>query len=311
MHKGNIRFLTLIGVAITFFLTGCGADIKAKYNRNASSDPATFAEQTIRYVNEERKLRGLNELTIAPKLMQASQFHTEYMAREDCYEHECPDGPTVAERYQKFDYRWFSLSENIAAGYTTPWEAFVGWMTSPGHRANILAPATKTVGAGYRYDRNDGGRVRWGHYWAMNFAVPLYAYKGTPDEAVEELFRLANELRVQNGLAPFNSPPQLSAVAREEARLQGKAGCDGCDPNKSYIRRLEDAGYENSFVIAYNFSGVPTPKSLAQLLGRVEADSKFLDPATRDIGIGYYFKDEEMSDDKYAHYWTILYGIYN
>lgn len=311
MHKKNFRFATFIAVTITFFLTGCGADIKAKYHRNTSSDPATFAEQTIRYVNEERRLRGLNELKIAPKLMQASQFHAEYMAREDCYEHECPNGPTVPERYQKFGYRWTNLSENIAAGYTTPWEAFVGWMTSPGHRANILAPKTQTVGAGYYYNRNDGGNVSWGHYWAMNFAVPLYAYNGTPDEAVEELLRLANKLRVERGLAPFNTPPQLTAVAREEARLKGLADCGGCDPKRPYTWRLKDAGYKNSFVMAYYFSGVPTPEDLANLLGRDEVNSKFLDPATQDIGIGYYFKDEEKSGDRKAHYWAILYGIYN
>lgn len=315
MHKERKGLPAAIALAAALFLAGCGAgskaDIKADYNRSASSDPSTFAEQTIHYVNEERKLRGLGELKIVPNLMQASQFHAEYMAREDCYEHECPNGPTVVERYRKFDYRTTGLAENIAAGYTTPWEAFVGWMNSPGHRANILAPSSKTVGAGYYLEPNDSGRVRWGHYWAMNFATPLYSFEGTPDEAVEEAVRLANELRVQRGLAPFNTPPQLKAIASEESRIKGGTDCGGCDPERPYTWRLRDAGYKNSFVMAHHFSGVPTPEQLVRLLGRVEAGNKFLDPATRDIGIGYYFKDEEMSGDKYAHYWAILYGIYN
>lgn len=44
---------------------------------------------------------------------------------------------------------WFGAGENIAAGYGTGQLMFDGWMNSPGHRSNILAPEYTDIGVGF------------------------------------------------------------------------------------------------------------------------------------------------------------------
>lgn len=187
------NYMPLAALALLFALAGCGASIKAEYDRSLPNDPSKYAEQTIHYVNQERRLRGLHELTIVPELMQASQFHSDYMVEKDCFEHECRNGPTVPQRYEQFNYKVNFYAENIAAGQATPWEAFVSWMNSPGHRANILNENPTTVGAGYRFEPRDGGRVRWAHYWTMNFGRPKLAEGDQPVDAM----RVATEFPPQ------------------------------------------------------------------------------------------------------------------
>ena len=57
-----------------------------------------------------------------------------------------------------------TLGENVAYNYPTPDAVMHGWLTSPGHRANILRPTFKRIGVGCVIDAR--GR-RW---WTQDFA---------------------------------------------------------------------------------------------------------------------------------------------
>lgn len=57
-------------------------------------------------------------------------------------------------------------AENLAAGQSTPAEVILGWMNSPGHRANLLAAQAREAGFGVA--RGVDGRL----YWAMVAAAP-------------------------------------------------------------------------------------------------------------------------------------------
>jgi len=155
------------------------AHMKAPAPRNAVRD-------VIRLINEERARHGLKALKPARRLMAAARFHAGYMARNDCYEHECPGGPKLIDRLHKAGYVTFRASENIHASPRTPKAVVAGWMSSPGHRANILDPHVREIGVGHYYLRNDGGRVRYHHYWVANFGA------GRPSPRVLEAERGRN-----------------------------------------------------------------------------------------------------------------------
>ena len=66
---------------------------------------------------------------------------------------------------------WSTLSENIAAGYSTPATVMAAWMGSDGHRSNILRPASCEIGVGYY----EGGGTYY-RYWVQDFACRTDVY---------------------------------------------------------------------------------------------------------------------------------------
>lgn len=107
-----------------------------------------YASQVIALVNGERTARGLTPLSVSSALMSSSQAWSEYMAANNVFYH---SGQNVGE--------------NIAAGYATPGDVVAAWMSSEGHRANILNPSYTQVGAGYAYSANS----TYKHYWTLQF----------------------------------------------------------------------------------------------------------------------------------------------
>lgn len=57
-----------------------------------------------------------------------------------------------------------AYGENIAAGYTTAQSVLDGWMHSAGHKANILSPGWKVMGAGYTHSASS-----YRYWWSQNF----------------------------------------------------------------------------------------------------------------------------------------------
>lgn len=107
-----------------------------------------YVSSVISLVNSERAAAGLPALTVNWTLVANSQAWSNYMASSDNFTH---SGQNVGE--------------NIAAGYDSPGAVVSAWMSSDGHRANILNPNYTQVGAGYAYNANS----TYGHYWTLQF----------------------------------------------------------------------------------------------------------------------------------------------
>jgi uncharacterized protein YkwD len=58
------------------------------------------------------------------------------------------------------------MAENIAAGSETPERVVAQWMSSPGHRANIMNPKLCRIGVGYAYFASG----QYLHYWVQCFS---------------------------------------------------------------------------------------------------------------------------------------------
>lgn len=135
----------------------------------AIEDQAALAAEVVRLVNIERAKHGAGPLVLNPLLNRSAQFHADYMAESDCFEHLCPGEQELGMRVREAGYDWRMVAENIAAGQEDAAEVVAGWMKSPGHRRNILNPGYREIGIGYTLLDRDGGKVRWRHYWVQNF----------------------------------------------------------------------------------------------------------------------------------------------
>ena len=85
-------------------------------------------------------------LTWNDKLTVAAEGHSQDMAAKNYFSHTSADGRTLADRVNATGYAWSSLGENIAAGYRGVNAVMDGWITSPGHCANLMNAGFAEVG---------------------------------------------------------------------------------------------------------------------------------------------------------------------
>ncbi len=133
--------------------------------------PPIFAEQVIALVNQQRALVGCAPLTADPRIGAAAQSFAEEMALGDFFSHTGQDGSQAWDRLTSAGYQWTGVAENIAAGQPTPADVVAAWMTSPGHRDNILNCALHDTGVGYYLLVPDTGAVNYRHYWVQDFGA--------------------------------------------------------------------------------------------------------------------------------------------
>lgn len=121
--------------------------------------------------NSARRQVGSPELQWHATLQSVAQAHAEAMAHGAYFDHVDTQGRASGERLQDagFIYRW--AGENISAGKNNIDAVFEWWMTSAGHRANILKPEFTLTGIGYAFVAQDARSFN--HYWVQVFASPL------------------------------------------------------------------------------------------------------------------------------------------
>jgi uncharacterized protein YkwD len=116
----------------------------------------------VELVNAQRAAAGLAPLIVSSELTAAAQEQSAAMAATGHISHTGLDGRGPAQRIADAGYHWLRCGENIAVGQTTPEEVVSFWMGSPPHRANILDPGMREIGAGYV-----GQSSGYGHYWTI------------------------------------------------------------------------------------------------------------------------------------------------
>jgi uncharacterized protein YkwD len=118
-----------------------GADL-----RPTKEDIEAVRTATLCLVDQERTNHGEPALAPNAHLQQSAQDHTESMVSDDYFEHDGPSGDTPLSRMTACGYIYssqvgYEIGENIGWGtlsLSTPRAIVAAWMTSPGHRANIL-----------------------------------------------------------------------------------------------------------------------------------------------------------------------------
>jgi uncharacterized protein YkwD len=133
-----------------------------------ASANATFVDRVVDLINAARRQEGLEPLSPAASLMEAARRQARDMAEAGRLSHTSPDGSTVAGRVQAAGYSgWTALGEVVAAGPASPEAVIAYWLASPEHRARLLDPAYRELGAGYYYLSD----TIYGHWWVVDLAA--------------------------------------------------------------------------------------------------------------------------------------------
>ena len=115
------------------------------------SPAAKAVEQAIMtYINKQRTAIGLNELIEIAPLTQFARAHSQDMAENNYFDHTSPAKGTVTRRAQSAGIP--APAENIAMGYTDAQSVFEGWLSSTGHRQNMLDAQLNFIGVGIYYN---------------------------------------------------------------------------------------------------------------------------------------------------------------
>ncbi|WP_254546252.1 CAP domain-containing protein [Halomarina pelagica] len=136
----------------------------------AGIDPVALERRVHDEANAARTARDLGALAFDVDLRRIARYHSADMAEREYFAHTSPDGETVADRYDRFDYEcrvptdafeYATAGENlfyVRFSAATLDEAEIarraveGWLDSPPHRRNLLAEFWRREGIGVAVD---------------------------------------------------------------------------------------------------------------------------------------------------------------
>ena len=137
--------------------------VKPAEPETPSQNTASYEQQVLALVNEQRANYGLAPLSYSSELEAVAYAHSKDMAQNNYFSHTNLSGQSPFDRIKAAGISYRSAAENIAAGQKTPQEVVSAWMNSAGHRANILNSSVTKMGVGIY----SGGS--YGVYWTQLF----------------------------------------------------------------------------------------------------------------------------------------------
>jgi len=122
-----------------------------------------YEQKVVDLVNAERNKAGLKPLAVDLELARVARIKAEDMRDNNYFSHQSPTYGSPFEMMQKFGIKYRTAGENIAAGQKTPEAVVAAWMSSEGHRRNILNAGFTHIGVGHA----TGGSYQ--DYWVQQF----------------------------------------------------------------------------------------------------------------------------------------------
>jgi uncharacterized protein YkwD len=140
---------TLALVSVPASATTPTGDSRVAASRMVQARQSTYEHAALRATNSARVRHGLGALEADECLQRFAVQQAKAMARQESMYHQ-DLGPIAQECAVDV------VAENVAYGYTRGRELVRGWMSSPGHRANILNGDFRVVALAAR--QSNGGR---------------------------------------------------------------------------------------------------------------------------------------------------------
>jgi uncharacterized protein YkwD len=175
------RLLFAFGLAATLVLAA--PDGASSQDVSSAKPPQTRKAKSVRtslgaggaagMISAYRRRHGLPAVSTDARLMAMARRHARAMASRGRMSHDV--GGDFSTRLRRAGYSAGAAAENIAAGQRSWSEAFAGWVSSSGHRSNLLLRGATRVGYASASARA-GSRYRT--YWAMVIAAPLAVPRG-------------------------------------------------------------------------------------------------------------------------------------
>jgi uncharacterized protein YkwD len=145
----------LLLLAAVIAVSGCGGGGSAAGalpgGDGGGGGGSALEQQAFDLINDQRVLNGLPPLVWADDVAAVARAHSQDMVDRGFFDHINPDGLDPGQRLAAAGIANLGWAENIAKIFNTgdPADrAATGWMSSAGHRANILNPAYDESGMG-------------------------------------------------------------------------------------------------------------------------------------------------------------------
>jgi uncharacterized protein YkwD len=177
--KGKVRILVCVSIGkkkVWILKPATTSTTTTTLAPTASFDSRGWESEILRITNVERRNAGLNPLVSCTRLANSALAHTNRMLEGKFFSHSDPGtGTASVDRIRSTGYldsaNSWGVGENIAMGYSSANATMVGWMNSPGHRANILNPSFTHLGVGVNTGKWDA--------WYRSVATQNFGYGGS------------------------------------------------------------------------------------------------------------------------------------
>lgn len=260
---------------------------------------ARFTQESIRLVNQARLQAGLVRLDENEVLGRVAMKYSQRMANEGFYGHVDPQGKQVSDRIADTGYLARMSAENIARGQPDPALVVDGWLKSPGHRANIMNPDLREIGAGYAINPTDA----YLHYWTHVFATPDPSVGRERSNYPAQTLAQINQIRQKAGAAPLTTHPALENIARSQLPAIADASKFRSQAQRTLNEASRAALKSFSQAMALTAAGAATPEDAAAQWSK-DNGRQLSDKGLRAAGVAYTF----VAQDDFRHYWLLVLG---
>ncbi|MBQ2990712.1 MAG: hypothetical protein IJD60_05420 [Clostridia bacterium] len=155
--KTQIRTKVTAAVVCALLISSAGIPLPAAASSfEAHYTTASLSAQEHRagnLLNSDRLRYSLAPLIIDPELSRIARIKSEDMRDNQYFAHTSPTYGDVRNMLRHFGYAFSSASENIAR-HATIEKAQAAFLSSPGHRKNVLHTGFARVGVGVALDQN-------------------------------------------------------------------------------------------------------------------------------------------------------------
>lgn len=177
---------------------------------------------------------------------------------------------------------------------------------------------TRTVPKGTYYVRvaNKNGNTRYRLSLSlgnsgMSLIAPKAAQPANLKSLVQQIVALTNVQRQQHGLRPVKLNSVLSGTAQAHTEdmafndFFAHTGSNGSSASQRLIR----AGYHYAFAAENIAGGYSTPAATVQAwMNSPGHRANILNPNMREVGVGFYFLQNDTGSNNYRYYWTQDFG---
>ena len=154
--KTQIRTKVTAAVVCALLISSAGIPLPAAASSfEAHYTTASLSAQEHRagnLLNSDRIRYSLAPLTIDPELSRIARIKSEDMRDNQYFAHTSPTYGNIRKMLAHFGYEYAAASENIAH-HATIEKAQAAFLSSPGHRKNILHKTFTKVGIGIAADK--------------------------------------------------------------------------------------------------------------------------------------------------------------
>jgi len=133
----------------------------------------------------------------------------------------------------------------------------------------------------------------------------------TNQDFTNRVIELTNQERSKAGLSALKFESRLATAAlrhSEDMALQDYFSHTQANGDTPWDR-INATGYQYSDAAENVAAGMSTPESVvAGWMNSPGHRANILNPALKEIGVGYYFLAEDTGEVNYHHYWTQVFG---